>query len=168
MTTDASVPAMTESMAPDPTADGMTVSTNAMLEKLIPRAWQMGVRFTELRSGVAKAQVPLEGNANHFGVIYAGVTFTVAEVLGGALHTASFDASTHYPLVKSLTIDFTAPGRGPLTAVASLPEAEVTRIRAAAAPDAKVDFVLEAEVTGEDGTVVARTRGDYQIRPFGR
>ncbi|MBE7188974.1 YiiD C-terminal domain-containing protein [Jatrophihabitans endophyticus] len=155
---------MTESTDPDALVTGM----NAMLEKLIPRAWQMGVRFTELAPGLARASVPLEGNANHFGVIYAGVTFTVAEVLGGALHTASFDPSTHYPLVKSLTIDFTAPGRGPLTAEATLPADEVARIRAAAAPDAKVDFVLEATVTGEDGTVVARTRGDYQIRPFGR
>lgn len=29
-------------------------------------------------------------------------------------------------------------------------------------------LVLEAEVSGADGEVVARTRGDYQIRPYGR
>ena len=38
--------------------------------------------------------------------MYAGVIFTVAEVLGGALHFATFDASTHYPLVRKMTIDF--------------------------------------------------------------
>jgi len=27
--------------------------------------------------------------------------------------------------------------------------------------------VLEAEVVGADGVLVARTRGDYQLRPFG-
>ncbi|MDT4926069.1 MAG: hypothetical protein QOG01_3782 [Pseudonocardiales bacterium] len=141
---------------------------NTALEHLIPRAHQMGVEFVELRPGYVRAEVPFEGNGNHFGVIYAGVIFTLAEVLGGAMHFATFDVSTHYPLVRSLNIDFVAPGKGRLTASASLSAAEVERIKAEATPDAKVPFVLEAEVVGEDGTVVARTRGDYQIRPFGR
>lgn len=141
---------------------------NAALETLIPVAHRMGVRFVELRPGFVQAEVPAEGNGNHFGVIYAGVTFTLAEVLGGAIHFATFDVSTHYPLVRSVTIDFLAPGKGTLTATASMSEEEIARIKALATPDAKVPFVFEAEVTGEDGTVVARTKGDYQLRPFGR
>ena len=41
------------------------------------------------------------------------------------------------------------------------------RLRAAALPGAKVPFVLEADVVGADGTLVAHTRGDYQLRPVG-
>ncbi|WP_375491505.1 YiiD C-terminal domain-containing protein [uncultured Jatrophihabitans sp.] len=141
---------------------------NTMLEQAIPRAHQMGVTFLEMRPGFVRASVPFEGNGNHFGVVYAGVTFTLAEVLGGAMHWATFDASTHYPLVKNLSIEFVAPGRGPLSASASLTDDEITRMRAEAATGAKVPFVLAAEVVGEDGTVVARTRGDYQLRPYGR
>ncbi|MEO9139146.1 MAG: YiiD C-terminal domain-containing protein [Jatrophihabitans sp.] len=141
---------------------------NAGLESLIPVAHGMGVRFVEMRPGFVAASVPFEGNGNHFGVIYAGVIFTVAEVLGGAIHFATFDAATHYPLVRSLNIDFLTPGTTALTATASMTDEEVARIRAAAGPGEKVPFVLEAEVRGEDGTVVARTRGDYQLRPFGR
>jgi acyl-coenzyme A thioesterase PaaI-like protein len=148
--------------------DSIEAGMNAMLEQLIPRAWQMGVRFVEMRPGYVRAEVPYEGNGNHFGVIYAGVTFTVAEVLGGAIHAATFDPTTHYPLVRSLKIDFLAPGKGTLTASAALSDTEIARIKAEATPEAKVAFVLEAEVVGEDGTVVARTHGDYQIRPFGR
>jgi acyl-coenzyme A thioesterase PaaI-like protein len=149
-------------------ADEQLEIMNAALEQLIPRAHQMGVEFVELRPGFVRAEVPFDGNGNHFGVVYAGVIFTVAEVLGGAIHFATFDVSTHYPLVKSLTIDFVSPGKSRLSASASLSPEEISRIQAAAAPDAKVPFVLEAEVLGEDGTVVARTRGDYQLRPFGR
>lgn len=141
---------------------------NAGLEGLIPVAHKMGVRFTELRPGFVSAEVPQEGNGNHFGVVYAGVTFTVAEVLGGAIHFATFDASTHYPLVKKITIEFLAPGQSTLTATASLPDDEVARLRAAAQPGEKVGFVLVAEVHGADGTLVARTSGDYQLRPHGR
>jgi acyl-coenzyme A thioesterase PaaI-like protein len=149
-------------------ADDPLAMMNTALEQLIPRAHQMGVEFVELRPGFVRARVPFEGNGNHFGVVYAGVTFTLAEVLGGAIHFATFDVSTHYPLVKSLTIDFVSAGKGPLSASASLSDDEVARIKAAAAPDVKVPFVLEAEVVGEDGTLVARTRGDYQLRPYGR
>jgi acyl-coenzyme A thioesterase PaaI-like protein len=141
---------------------------NAALEALVPRAHQMGVRFVALRPGYVRAEVAPDGNGNHFGVIYAGVIFTVAEVLGGGMHLASFDATTHYPLVRRMETDFVAPGRGTLSALATLAPEDVARIKAAAAPDAKVSFQLDAEVTATDGTVVARTRGDYQLRPFGR
>lgn len=140
---------------------------NAALEQTIPRAFEMGVRFVELRRGFVRAEVPYEGNGNHFGVIYAGVTFTVAEVLGGGMAFASFDPGKFFPLVKGMTIDFTAPGTGLLSAQASLTEEQVAAIHAEANERGKANFVLEATVTGEDGTVVARTRGDYQIRALG-
>jgi len=149
-------------------ADDQVATMNAALQVLIPRAHEMGVEFVEMRPGFVRAEVPFEGNGNHFGVVYAGVIFTVAEVLGGAIHFATFDVSTHYPLVKRLEIDFISPGKGRLAASAALSDAEVERIKASATPDTKVPFVLEAEVVGEDGAVVARTRGDYQLRPLGR
>ena len=146
--------------------DTSVAAMNAALEKTIPRAYEMGVRFVELRPGYVRAEVPFEGNGNHFGVVYAGVTFTLAEVLGGALHVATFDASTHYPLVRGMHIEFTAPGRGPLSASVTLSDDEIARIRAESL-NGKVSFELNAEVLAEDGTVVARTSGDYQIRPYG-
>jgi acyl-coenzyme A thioesterase PaaI-like protein len=150
-----------------PDADPVAMA-NAALEALVPRAHQMGVRFVVLRPGYARAEVPPHGNRNHFGVMYAGVIFTVAEVLGGGMHLATFDPTTHYPLVRQMDTEFVAPARGILSAQASLAPDEVTRIKAAATPDAKASFELSAEVTGADGTVVARTRGHYQLRPFGR
>jgi acyl-coenzyme A thioesterase PaaI-like protein len=141
---------------------------NAGLEALIPRAHEMGIRFAELRPGYVRAEVPPDGNGNHFGVIYAGVTFTLAEVLGGAMHFATFDISTHYPLVKALRIEFLAPGKSVLSASAQLSDDEMARIKAAAEPGVKVDFVLVAEVVDTEGILVARTSGDYQLRPHGR
>ena len=45
----------------------------AGLEQMIPRAHQMGVHFVEMRPGYVRADLPFEGNGNHFGTIYAGV-----------------------------------------------------------------------------------------------
>jgi acyl-coenzyme A thioesterase PaaI-like protein len=149
------------------TADAQVGAMNAALEQTIPRAHDMGVRFVEMRPGYVRAEVPFDGNGNHFGVIYAGVIFTVAEVLGGAMHWATFDVSTHYPLVRGMSITFVAPGRGPLSASAALSDDVIEAVRSAASTGAKASFALEATVVGEDGTVVARTTGDYQIRPYG-
>jgi acyl-coenzyme A thioesterase PaaI-like protein len=143
-------------------------TANAFLEQTIPRAYEMGIRFTDLRSGRAQAGLPFEGNGNHFGTVYAGVIFTLAEVLGGALQLVTFDPTTHYPLVRAMSIDFVAPGRGPLTAVAELDDDTVERVRAEAGTDRKASFDLHATVTGDDGIVVATTVGSYQIRPYGR
>jgi thioesterase domain-containing protein len=142
-------------------------SMNLMLEQLIPRAHQMGVHFVELRRGYVRAELPFEGNGNHFGTVYAGVIFTLAEVLGGAMHFASFDSSTHYPLIRGMQISYLKPGRGALSASATLDEQTITRVIDEAGPDGKAAFELHAEVTDENGVVVATTVGDYQIRPFG-
>ena len=139
---------------------------NAALAQFVPVADRMGVRFEEMRRGYARASVPFEGNGNHFGVVYAGVIFTVAEVLGGAMSAATFRPTTHYPLVKNMTIEFLKPGRGPLSASAELDDATIERVLAESEDGTKAAFEMVAEVVGEDGVVVARTRGDYQIRPF--
>ena len=140
---------------------------NAGLEQIVPRAHQMGVRFVELRPGYVRAELPFEGNGNHFGTVYAGVIFTLAEVLGGAMHFATFDPSTHYPLVRAMSIDFVAPGRGALERVGRARRRDDRAGQAEAGTDGKAAFELRAEVVGEDGTVVATTVGDYQIRPYG-
>jgi acyl-coenzyme A thioesterase PaaI-like protein len=139
---------------------------NAALERLVPRAAQMGVRFVEVRHGSATASVPFEGNANHFGAMYAGVIFTVAEVLGGAIGFGTFGVATHYPVLRSMSIDFRSPGTGPLTASATLPEADIAAIAEVIGGGGKAPFVLDAHVHGEDGTLVATTHGDYQLRPY--
>nr|WP_038171587.1 YiiD C-terminal domain-containing protein [Tomitella biformata] len=141
---------------------------NGMMEKTIPVVHGMGVEATVARRGYASSTVPMEGNGNHFGVMYAGVLFTVAEVLGGALAIASFDAAAYYPLVKDLKISFRRPATTDVTAEASLDDAELDRITAAAAANGKCDFTLEATVTDANGVVVATTTGLYQLRAHGK
>jgi acyl-coenzyme A thioesterase PaaI-like protein len=140
---------------------------NESLEATIPAAHRMGLKAVEARRGFASASVPLEGNANHFGVVYAGVEFTVAEILGGIIAIASFDAATYYPLVKRLEIDFTAPGQSDLIAEASLDEGELSRIESEAAEHGKAEYLMDAVVRDASGQTVAVTHGVYQLRSHG-
>ncbi|MBF6163307.1 YiiD C-terminal domain-containing protein [Streptomyces gardneri] len=141
---------------------------NGALEYTIPIAHKMGVRAVEVRRGFAATSVPAEGNGNHFGVMYAGVLFTVAEILGGAIAVATFDNSAFYPLVKDLRVFFRKPARTDVRAEATLSEAEIARVTAEAAENGKSEFTLRAVVTDADGVVVAETEGLYQLRAHGK
>ena len=149
-------------------APAFTDMVNGALEFTIPIALKMGVQALEVRSGFAATSVPIEGNGNHFGVMYAGVLFTVAEILGGAIPIATFDNAKYYPLVKDLQIFFRKPAKTDVRAQASLSESEIARIVADADANGKADFTLEATVTDADGVVVAETRGLYQLRAHGK
>ncbi|MEV0296142.1 YiiD C-terminal domain-containing protein [Nocardia sp. NPDC050710] len=141
---------------------------NGALEFTIPAAARMGVQAVEVRRGYAATTVPVEGNGNHFGVIYAGVQFTVAEVLGGAIAVATFDNSAYYPLVKGFEIKFVGMAKSQLRAQATLSESEIARIEAEAAERGKSDFTLESVVTDAEGKTVAITKGLYQLRAHGK
>jgi len=140
---------------------------NGAMESTIPPVHKMGVRVVDARRGHAVASVPLDGNGNHFGVIYAGVQFTIAEMLGGVIALATFDPAKYYPLVKKVDITFTGMARTDLLAQASLDDDEIARIEAEAADKGKADFVLDAVVKDGAGQTVSVTRGVYQLRAHG-
>ncbi|QLL09901.1 YiiD C-terminal domain-containing protein [Mycobacterium vicinigordonae] len=137
---------------------------NAGLESTIPIAARMGVRVIEARRGFAATSVPAEGNGNHFGVVYAGVQFTVAEILGGIIALTSFDASKYYPLVKNVDIKFVGMATTELRAEATMDDETIARVEAEAANQGKADYTLDAVVTDAAGNVVATTHGLYQLR----
>ncbi|MFV0495068.1 PaaI family thioesterase [Mycobacterium sp.] len=141
---------------------------NAAMESTIPVAARMGVKVLEARRGFAAASVPLEGNGNHFGVVYAGVSFTVAEVLGGIIALSTFDVTKYFPLVKNVDIAFVGMATSDLRAEATMDEETMARVDAEATEKGKADYVLEAVVTDAAGKVVATTRGLYQLRAHSR
>ena len=145
-------------------ANQLVDAMNGAIESTIPIAHTMGVKVVEARPGFAATTVPAEGNGNHFGVIYAGVLFTVAEVLGGIIPLISFDNSKYFPLVKDLDIKFVAMAKSNVRAEASLDDETIARVEAEAADRGKADFTLDAVVTDADGRTVATTRGLYQLR----
>ncbi len=154
--------------AEDGGAGQLVDAMNSAMASTIPIAHKMGVQVVEARPGFAATTVPAEGNGNHFGVIYAGVLFTVAEVLGGIIPLTTFDATKYFPLVKNLDIQFVAMARSDVRAEAGLDDETIARVEAEAAERGKADFTLEAVVTDADGQTVATTRGLYQLRAHGK
>ena len=140
---------------------------NSVLAQMIPRAASMGIEVIELRRGYVKSKTPIEGNGNHIGTMYAGVIFTAAELLGGAIALPSFDMSKYYPVIKGMTINFRRPATGPVFAEASLSDELIEELTEKAESEGKAEFIFETTVTDEAGETVATTEGTYQLRKHG-
>ena len=135
-----------------------------MLEGGIKFVANSGLRVVELRRGYVKCLMPFAGNGNHIGTMYAGALFTVAEIPGGALFLSSFDATKFYPIVKELDLRFLKPAKGDVTVEISLDDDQIAALSTQAAEKGKAEFILEGQLKTADGTVVAESRGVYQIR----
>ena len=97
-------------------------------EEMIPFIKRNGFQLLELKRGYVKMTAPIEGNRNHFGVMYAGALFTLGELPGGAIYLTTFDTSRFFPLVKDVRIKFKAPTQTDAFIEVSLSEDEAIRI----------------------------------------
>ena len=135
-----------------------------MLEGGIKFVANSGLRVVELRRGYVKCLMPFAGNGNHIGTMYAGALFTLAEIPGGALFLSSFDATKFYPIVKELDLRFLKPAKGDVTVEIALDDIHIASLSAQAAEKGKAEFILEGQLKTADGTIVAESRGVYQVR----
>jgi acyl-coenzyme A thioesterase PaaI-like protein len=125
-----------------------------------------GIRALALRDRYAKMLMPLEGNVNHVGMMYAGSLFTLGEIAGGAIHLTSFDSSRLYPIVKEIHIRFRRPAATDVTMEVELSAEEASRIQTEALERGKADYVLKLELKDADGEVVSVVGGTWQVRRF--
>lgn len=138
----------------------------AHVRKMIPIFEAMQLEVVEAGRNTVAARLPAAPNVNHFGTSYAGSLFSVAEVLGGVYASTSLVLEGAVPLVKQVTIDFLRPATTDVVARATLTDETIERVLAETAENGKSNFDLDTEVVDAEGTVVARTRGLYQLRRF--
>jgi hypothetical protein len=123
-----------------------------------------GLKVLTLRERHVKLLMPLTGNVNHVGMMYAGSLFTIGEVMGGAIFGASFDMGRYYPLVKEVNIRFRRPAMTDITLELKFNEEKVAGICAELEEKGKADFPLELELTDANGEVVSIVQGVWQGR----
>jgi len=122
------------------------------------------VELTEFSRGHVVMKMPIGPNRNHLGTMYAGALFTLAELPGGAILISAFDMSKFFPTLGKIETKFVAPAKTAVTVEVNLSEEELTRIGTEAKENGKSIFVLELDLKDENGVVVAKTKGTYQMR----
>ena len=123
-----------------------------------------GLKVLSLRDRYVKLLMPLQGNINHVGIMYAGSLFTIGEVMGGAIFGASFDMGQYYPLVKEVQIRFRRPALTDITLETELSEERVAKIREDLEEKGKADFTLDLELIDTQGEAVSLVQGVWQGR----
>ena len=133
-------------------------------EEKIAFVKRMNLKAEVLESGFVRLRVPLAGNENHIGTMYAGALFTLAEIPGGAVFITSFDATKFYPIIKEMNLRFRRPATGDIVVEARISDAEIERLQTEALTHGKADYTLELQLLDSHGEVVALSRGVYQLR----
>ncbi|NPU85252.1 MAG: DUF4442 domain-containing protein [Syntrophaceae bacterium] len=123
-----------------------------------------GVRVVEMRDRYVKMLMPIQGNVNHVGIMYAGALFGLGEVIGGALFGAAFDYMKYVPIAKEVSIRYRRPALTDVTLVAEISEEDVARIDAELREKDKADIPLDLELKDAQEEVVAIVHGTWQAR----
>ncbi|WP_252271669.1 YiiD C-terminal domain-containing protein [Pseudomonas subflava] len=133
-------------------------------EEKIDFVKRCGLKAEQLEPGFVRLRMPLAGNQNHIGTLYAGALFTLAEIPGGALFLTSFDVQRFYPLIKEMNLRFRRPASSDISVEVHLAAEEIERIQEEAERNGKADYRLELQLRDEGGEVVAETSALYQLR----
>jgi acyl-coenzyme A thioesterase PaaI-like protein len=135
-----------------------------LIDRSIAFVQRSGLRVLDCGPGYAQCWMPLAGNENHVGTMYAGAQFTLADITGGVLILASFDRRLYYPILKNLQLDFLTPATGDLILNYCLSPTTLTDLQRALQVEGKAGFELKGELTDSDSVVVARSHGVFQVR----
>ena len=136
----------------------------AFTEEKIDFVKRSGLKTEILQPGHVRLRMPLQGNQNHIGSMYAGALFTLAEIPGGALFLTSFDVQRFYPVIKEINLRFRRPASSDILVEASLSTDEIRRIEDEAERLGKAEYRLELQLCDASGEVVAQSNALYQLR----
>lgn len=139
------------------------LAVNKMVGTAIPFASRNNFSVVELADGYVKAKIPLKGNKNHIGTMYAGALFTVAEIPGGILSIFNF-GSDYYPILKELKMSYLKVAKTDITVEFSLSADEIARIEKEASEKGKSPFILYGKLKDAKGNIVAESEAHYQVR----
>ena len=141
-------------------------AVNRIIGLSIPFAPRNRFSVEEIRPGFVKARIRLKGNKNHFGSLYAGAYFLVAEIPGGVL--TLFDLGPAYtPILKEMTLQFLQPANSDVFVEFSLDAATVEAIKTEADGTGRAAFELEGTLYDSEGNHVATSMAQYRVRKKG-
>jgi acyl-coenzyme A thioesterase PaaI-like protein len=130
----------------------------------IPAIGRMGVRVEKIGPGSVELVVPIEGNGNHFGTMYAGALFSLVEMPGGFL-PLSVLGPQFTPIVTRVDIRFMAAARTDVRLKAEIEPDELQRLAERATAEGKAEFTLDLSGQDADGRTVVECTAYYQLRP---
>jgi len=137
----------------------------AFVHQAVPAIGRLGVVVDELGPGEVRLRVPIEGNGNHLGTMYAGALFGLCELPGGLLPLGVLDPTKYTPIVTAVDIRFLAAARTDVTLVATVDPERMRALGEQADREGRAEFTLDLHGEDATGRTVVRSTAHYQLRP---
>ncbi len=137
------------------------MTTDAKQTDLIPALDKLNARVLISEPNRIKVLLPLAGNQNHLGTMYAGALFSVAEFPFGLMHLVHFKGQPVLPVVGELTIRFLAPATTDVTVDLHVSDEEWQEMDEGTRANGKSRFKREIEILDEEENVVAVAKATY-------
>jgi uncharacterized protein (TIGR00369 family) len=146
----------------------VTAIKSEIIEQLcknsVPLFEFLNVSFKFLDDGVFQCHMPIERKvSNHLGSVYAGVQWSLAEVLGGIVFLSS-GINGYVPILKSMSIEFTKPALTDLVSEVCFTSSDVDKMKTALDKEGRYNFELESDIKDTNGNIVATGHAVYAIR----
>lgn len=135
-----------------------------MMHTTIPAVGRLGVVVEAARAGEVRLRIPIEGNTNHFGTMYAGALFAVVELVGGLL-PLSVVGPAYTPIVTDVHVRFQAAAKTDITVHTRMDPEQLRALAATADAEGLAHFVMDVEGKDANERTVITFQGDYQLRP---
>ena len=119
------------------------------------------LRFLKVERGRVKVLMPLEGNKNHLGTMYAGAIFTAGESIVGSLLMSAFNMTDFFPTLAESTIKYLKPVTTDVTVDIRMTEEELERVGSEAKSIGKSNFELISEIKNDQDEICAVLTGNY-------
>jgi acyl-coenzyme A thioesterase PaaI-like protein len=139
-------------------------AVNNAMRALVPAAERLGITVVELGPGRAVCELPLKGNTNHLGVMYAGSMFVVAELVIGALGVASIDMTRYAPVVAESRIEYHRKARTDVHATATFDIEQQRQLEQTCAQQGALDLTFDVPLTDANEDLVATAHTTVRLR----
>ena len=137
----------------------------AFVHQTVPAIGRLGVVVEEVGPGSVRLRVPIEGNNNHFGTMYAGAMFGLCELPGGLIPLGVLDPMKYTPIVTGVDIRFLAAARTDVTLEAHIDPVQMRALGEQVDREGRAEFTLELHGEDASGRTVVRSTAHYQLRP---
>ena len=106
----------------------------------------------------------LPQTSNHFGVMHAGVLFSLAEAAAGLSITQHREFAKMLIIAQNVTVTYRRPARTGVEAFVSLDDGFLQSLREQLAADPRHRFQVHVELSDQTGEIVTRAICDFQLR----
>ena len=137
----------------------------AFVHQTVPAIGRLGVVVEAIGPDAVELRVPIEGNGNHFGTMYAGALFGLCELPGGLIPLGVLDPTKYTPIVTRVDIRFLAAARTDVTLVATIDADQMRALGEQVDREGRAEFTLDLHGEDADGRTVVSSTAYYQLRP---